>query len=345
MKQLTVGSFLIFLLFQSIASTTDPVEIKSNYEIIEIPPGDSSFVYHFPTFLSSSLETSPYFFLKFLGDVEIKFAEEDDFFEVNIFNYLFYAPVKYIEMEDLNLIFQNLSNKSVKMILIDTSLEINVSFDEFLNWKHELKFPENLMPDPYLPEPIIFNVEKIEKTSFYIFDTTTEGTVVADNDTDTNLLYYCINSENGCKFEVLNILTVYQGNKYKFKLNVCSNGYYYYFLPIKYIDIESSELLETIDLTKNKYYNLKPEHVNEEHPPKYYKVENLAEDKFVLFHYESVTRSPFKICNLKKNECSEIDFLYKFLKNNEYIIFINYTDRYYYNDYLNSNDQKNVEQS
>ena len=346
MKHLTLCSLLIFLLFQSIASATEPEEIKSNYEIIEIPPGFSNFVYYFQRISSSSLVTSPYIILKFLGDVEIKF-DNDEYYSVRLFNYFLYAPMKLIgdEYKDLNLTFQNPSSKSVKMIFIDTSLEINVSFDEFLNWKHELKNIESENP---IPEPIIFNVEKVEKTSFFIFDTTTEGTVVTVNDTDTNLLYYCINSENGCKFEVLKYLMIYQGKKYKFKLNPCSDGYsYYFFPPIKYAVIENSELLETIDLTKNKYYNLKPEYINEEHPPKYYKVENLAEDKFVLFNYESEsdTKSPFKICNMNKNECSEVEFLFKFLKNNEYIIFINYMDRYYYNDYLNLNDQKNAEES
>jgi hypothetical protein len=263
MKHLTLGSLLIFLLFQSIASATEPEEIKSNYEIIEIPPGYSNFVYYFQRISSSSLVTSPYIILKFLGDVEMKF-DNDEYYSVRLFNYVLYAPMKLIgdEYKDLNLAFQNPSSKSVKMIFIDTSLEINVSFDEFLNWKHELKNIESENP---IPEPIIFNIEKIEKTAFYIFDTTTEGTVVTVNDTDTNLLHYCINSENGCKFEVLNNLMVYQGKKYKFKLNPCSDGYsYYYFPPIKYAVIENSELLETIDLTKNKYYNLKPEYVNEE---------------------------------------------------------------------------------
>ena len=350
MKNLTVVSLLIFLLIQSIASATE-YEIKSNYEIIEIRPGINYFVYLFPTFSSSSLYTSPYIMLKFLENVEMKinFYNIKESFEYILRDGFISVPVKFIKyIQELELEIQNYSNKSVKMIFIDTTLEINASFDEFLNWKYELKYIETYnFPEPNLPEPIIFNVEKIEKTGFYVFDTTTEGTVVAVNDTDTNLLYYCINSENGCKFEVLNTLAVYQGNKYKFKLNPClyRYNYYFFFPPIKYIDIESSELLETMDLTKNKYYNLKPEYVNEEHRPKYYKVENLAEDKFVLFNYESDTKSSFKICNINKNECSEVDYLYKFLKNNEYIIFINYMDRYYYNDYVNSNDQNNVEQS
>ena len=216
MKHLTVVSLLIFLLFQSIASISEE-EIKSNYEIIEIPPELSLFYYVFPTFSSSSLDTSPYIMLKLLEDVEmnIKLYNGKETFENTIRDGFFSVPVKYIKYsQELDLEIQNSSNKSVKMIFIDTSLEINVSFDEFLNWKHELKYINSYyFPEPNIPDPIIFNVEKIEKTAFYIFDTTAERTVYEDNDTDTNLLYYCINSENGCKFEVLNALRVYQGNK------------------------------------------------------------------------------------------------------------------------------------
>ena len=356
MKHLEVGSLLIFLLFQSISSSTEPVEIKSNYEIVEIPPESSDYIYFLKTFSSSSLDTSPYIFLKFLGDVEMKTDFDYDFSEVKYSDYFRYFPVKkfFNDREELNLQFNNRGNKSVQMIFIDTTLEINVSFDEFLNWKHELKYIQ--IPsyyEPFFPEPIIFNVEKIEKTAFYIFDTTTEGRVAEFNDTELNLLYYCINSENDCEFKELNTLTVYQGNKYKFKLNSCYLRYEgYFFPPIIYADMESDELLETIDLTKNKYYNFELEGVDEKLPPKFYKVENLAEDKIVLFNYDSPyshheddSYSPFKICNINNDECSEFGFLYKFLKNNEYIIIINYMERDYYYGHLNLNDQKKVEQS
>ena len=135
MKHLTVVSLLIFLLFQSIASISEE-EIKSNYEIIEIPPELSLFYYVFPTFSSSSLDTSPYIMLKLLEDVEmnIKLYNGKETFENTIRDGFFSVPVKYIKYsQELDLEIQNSSNKSVKMIFIDTSLEINVSFDEFLN--------------------------------------------------------------------------------------------------------------------------------------------------------------------------------------------------------------------
>ena len=151
MKHLEVGSLLIFLLFQSISSSTEPVEIKSNYEIVEIPPESSDYIYFLKTFSSSSLDTSPYIFLKFLGDVEMKTDFDYDFSEVEYSDYFRYFPVKkfFNDREELNLQFNNRGNKSVQMIFIDTTLEINVSFDEFLNWKHELKYIQ--IPSYYEP--------------------------------------------------------------------------------------------------------------------------------------------------------------------------------------------------
>ena len=77
--------------------------------------------------------------LKFLENVEMKieFFYRNDFFQIPLIDGFISVPVNFFKYdEDLYLDIQNLSNKSVKMIFIDNTLEINVSFEEFLNWKY-----------------------------------------------------------------------------------------------------------------------------------------------------------------------------------------------------------------
>ena len=96
------------------------------------------------------------------------------------------------------------------MDFIDTSKEIHIPFEHFLNWNC-VEVNDRF----YIPEPIIFNIDQILETNIYLFKTKSKGTIVNDN----NLLYYCIIDENECNFQVLTNLEVKKEKKYKFKLN------------------------------------------------------------------------------------------------------------------------------
>ena len=106
------------------------------------------------------------------------------------------------------------SNKnivSIKMVFIDYSKERNIRMEEFLYWNHIIQY--FTISQQIIPQPIIFNIDTIQETKRFFFDIKPAGSIV----NDTNLLYYCINNGNECKF--IRNLSVLDGKNYKFKLN------------------------------------------------------------------------------------------------------------------------------
>ena len=100
-------------------------------------------------------------------------------------------------------------------------------------------------------------------------------------------------------------------------------------------DIEN-KLIEVIDLSKDKYYNKEQIKEKIKNDPNFYNVQNLKEDKLVIFNYqiissegEEINYNPFKICNDITEDCEEDKITYKFLKQYNYTIYIKYV---YYED-------------
>ena len=110
--------------------------------------------------------------------------------------------------------------------------------------------------------------------------------------------------------------------------------------------LKKSEFIETIDLNKKNYFNMKQLNSKVEIPPKYYKVENLKEDKNVLFnyrakdyHHEDIELNLFMICNDDNEECVDNVLIYKFLKDKRYKIYIHYIYNENHYDYINEFDR------
>ena len=101
-----------------------------------------------------------------------------------------------------------------------------------------------------------------------------------------------------------------------------------------FILYKSGRIIDTIDLSQKIYYdNIKIETTIQSNSSMF-KVNNLTEDKYVCFHYKvkdqdyKTFSNPFKICednNVNNNtNCTENIFLYKFNKDKNYTIYIDF---------------------
>ena len=318
MKKLIVAFLLIILSFHVTTSST------LNYQIVEIPQGSSSFSYELIKQSSDENHMTPIIFMKFSGDVGISFyfGEEEIFStEAKELNYLLALPVKSftsIGNKPLEFKFQNNNTESITMAFIDTSKEINISFEQFLNWTHDLKY---FMSDDLNLSPIIFNIDTIPEKLTYKFNTTIEGSLLSDNE----LLYYCIKNGNKCNYKPLNTLTFSEGKSYKIKLNPCTiylDKNYFFFPPIQCTKTEPPK----IDVQEIQFGLKIVEIKNKE--KKYYLVNTKSYNNFYVytksnFYYTFITEDQ------KNNLEDEIDnFIYE---NGHY----NYEHfESYYMDYL-----------
>ena len=109
------------------------------------------------------------------------------------------------------------------------------------------------------------------------------------------------------------------------------------------------EIIDTIDLNKEKYYSNLELESKENYDCSIYKIKNLKENKFVIFNYNKPESfdfdydnlnnvKPFKICINETDNCESNMTFYHFKKENEYTLYISfvYSERqkmYYYNPY------------
>ena len=101
-----------------------------------------------------------------------------------------------------------------------------------------------------------------------------------------------------------------------------------YFLGNKFSTFAVGQIIDTIDLTKNMYYNPLRIEAKTKLESSIYKVENLKKDTYVFFYFEYTPYDyeypikHFKICIVDSNECKEDVTIYKFLKDKKYNIYI-----------------------
>ena len=261
MKNLLVEFLIIILSFHLTASS------DLNYQIVEIPQGSSSFSYEFINPSSDENYRTPLILMKFSGDVGITFYFTEELFfytDAKELNYLIPLPVSLFTsngFKSFELKFQNNNTESITMAFIDNSKEINISFEQFINWKHDLKY---FMLEGYSSFlPIIFNIDTIPEKVTYKFNTTIEGSISSEDE----LLYYCIKNGNKCNYKPLNTLTFSEGKSYKIKLNPCTiymNDRYFFFPPIQCtktdppkIDVQETQFgLKIVEIKskEKKYY-------------------------------------------------------------------------------------------
>ena len=204
----------ILLIFLSFHSILNIIHNLSNYENFEIAPETKEYFYYQIKYDNSSgLYHTPYILISFTEEVEFGDIDEETgeekFITFDKDNWLIF-PLSVISDMTLNLVIRNNNSFSANFIFIDYSKEINLDFEAFINWNHLLKIQTDL-----IPEPIIFNIDKVENNYIISFNTNAKGEIMHD----TNLLLYCINEGDECIFKELNILAIQKGKKYKFKLN------------------------------------------------------------------------------------------------------------------------------
>ena len=128
-----------------------------------------------------------------------------------------------------------------------------------------------------------------------------------------------------------------------FKLTLKKSGIYYINFVSRYIDIiidedkfmtfVPEEIIDTIDLTQRMYHINSIIETKNNYQYNKFKVKNLKEDKYVFFSYKIENElsykfhNPFEVCNINKSQCTRNVFLYKFLKDNEYFININFINK------------------
>ena len=99
--------------------------------------------------------------------------------------------------------------------------------------------------------------------------------------------------------------------------------------------IHSGSIIGTIDLSRKIYYNNIKIETKIQSNSSMIKVNNLTEDKYVFFSYKVIDQNyktfsnPFKICednnnNTNNNSCAENIVFYKFTKEKNYTIYIDF---------------------
>ena len=107
-----------------------------------------------------------------------------------------------------------------------------------------------------------------------------------------------------------------------------------YFRHNYYFVWKLDNMFKEIDLSKDIYSGISINDII------VYKISKLKEDKKVYFTFENKYRveydsnSPFRICKNENDDCKDNIFSYKFLKRNEYTIYIGGSHKYFYYNFF-----------
>ena len=254
-----------------------------------------------------------------------------------------------IDIDNLN---PNENDEFIINILVQSRFSEEIlKFSQPKEFKLIKKEPLEIKPE----EKIKFNVEnknyfKIE----YKSESNISQNIIFNFDSNEDFYMILYSSEN---IQIIEN-TRRETHKIKFTINK-SDTYYLEFVPeyssiYNNIDETFSFLItgndiNTIDLSQKIYYkNLKFETIYKPNPI-IYKVRNLKDDIDVFFYYKVIDRNyytfinPFTICNDNNTECSKDIINYKFLKDTNYTIYIDFVNEersyssdiiYYYPSYL-----------
>ena len=128
------------------------------------------------------------------------------------------------------------------------------------------------------------------------------------------------------------------------KVNLTRSGLYYIEFDwdenypllqnIRFRTFIHEELVDTIDLSQKMYYRSSTLKTKTKFGPNKYKVKNLKKDIHVFFTYNIKNEddtilfyNPFEICIDNKNECIRNITTFKFIKGNEYTIYIHFIEK------------------
>ena len=250
MKLSLINILLIFMAFHAVLINGKYIDISKGYELIDLPKGETKV--SFTVSSSSSLDKSPFIFIKVSKDIEYSIRIYDYSSDYQIFpsQEWLYIELQYLDKtqrETIYFTFRNNNTEPVQFIFIDTSKAIDIDLKTFLNWKYNITFESTNQPIP-----ILFKINNIQKETTIYFNMTAEGEIVQYE----YLLYYCLNENRKCNFkEVKNSLTLMKGKNYKIKLHPIKleREDKYYYQPIQYNKI--NEINNEDDDEDNDKYN------------------------------------------------------------------------------------------
>ena len=131
---------------------------------------------------------------------------------------------------------------------------------------------------------------------------------------------------------------------YEFTLNkigyhsfTIKSSYPYFGIVEKFTTFAPGEVIDTIDLNKEMYYNKLEFYLTKKYDPMKYIIEDLDSDKYVYFYSYDYINNIFKVCINENETCeSNVEFFH-FQKNNKYTIYIQLQDYFgepKYNPYI-----------
>jgi len=236
---MSFNKFQIIIFFLSLfAILNEEIPIKHSEKITFESGSVCSYLYHYS---NASASGDDYFYFKFEDRIVegIKIIEgegnETNVTDIKIEDDEYWYGYHIISKKDQKFIFQpsTWGKNEITMIFLDSSLEINLKLENFINYFFFTKF----IYENYEPNPLIFNIETIENDIFYNFIATRFDKEINKGDKiigENSLLNYCIIDDNNqCNYKELNNLKFERGKNYKIKLNgykhVTEKEIYYYF--------------------------------------------------------------------------------------------------------------------
>ena len=224
-----IKSLLLLLLIHLIVNEEIPI---SSYEHIKAPQGINNYSYQF---IESNIPEGKYgyFYFKFKDSpgyktISLDIIEENGISTSITIDKVYWLCYNITNLKSQKYIFQiknNYRDYNVSVIFLDSTKEINLSLDQFINLNFDSHKVENRPPIP-----IIFNLNiSEEEEGFYYFK---ENEYDADSifyDADY-LLYFCeIEEDKECNFTGFQSLFFDKNKKYKIKQSCYKNNDYYYF--------------------------------------------------------------------------------------------------------------------
>ena len=241
---------LTFLIISFCFVLNEDIQIK-NFEEIIIPKGENfTCTYQYTKPIVSDLGI--YFYFKFSNsdNSELIIKPENGTQSKITIYYKGYWYNYYVSTEsDIKYYFEIINKQSydISMIFIDSSQEINLDLEIFINLNFNT---EKIYDNP--PNPLIFNIDVTQNDTLYYFIANKGDFIDSDS-----LLYYCIKDEvNECTFTELKSLNFEKDKKYKVKLN----GYQYEGNNI-YYKFEFFGLIKEVQLGFISYNSLGNENV------------------------------------------------------------------------------------
>lgn len=212
--------FILFLAFYTIFNQS--IEIK-NFEEITYPVGISTYSYDFSE-LNNPEVNEIIFYFNFTNreNLKLNIINENEQIETIKVSSTDKIWINY-KIPNINqkYIFEIINNGQSlgQMIFIDSSKEINTTFDIFIN----LNFSTGYIYDNYLP--LIFNFDIKEDVLFNYKEPKRSPieTLYIEGD---YLLSYCIIDENECQFKGFKGLYLEGGKRYKIKFAFLTNSFH-----------------------------------------------------------------------------------------------------------------------